>query len=71
MSETVETETVYVKEECGAVDVKEEPAEEQDPLKLEKGNSCRFDIPYRKIVNSTCTLYTILVRIIETYIFKI
>ena len=36
MSETVETETVYVKEECGAVDVKEEPAEEQDPLSWKK-----------------------------------
>ena len=39
MSKTVETEMVFVKEECGTVDVKEEPAEEQDPLNLEKGNS--------------------------------
>ena len=39
MAEHVKTEMVFVKEECGGVDVKEELVEEQDPLSLEKGLS--------------------------------
>ena len=38
MGEPVETEMVFVKEECGGVDVKEELVEEQDPLSLETGS---------------------------------
>ena len=37
MTEPVETEMVFVKEEFGVVDVKKEPVEEQDPLSIAKG----------------------------------
>ena len=37
MAEPVKTEMVVVKEECGVVNIKEEPVEEKDPLSLEKG----------------------------------
>ena len=47
MSKTVETEMVFVKEECGTVDVKEEPAEEQDPLNVEKGNRQLEFMPFQ------------------------
>ena len=35
MGEPVKTEMVFVKGECGGVDVKEELVEEQDPLSLQ------------------------------------
>ena len=37
MAEPVKIEMVFVKEECGGVEVKKELVEEQDPLSLEKG----------------------------------
>ena len=39
MSETVETATIFVKEECGTVDIKEELVEEEDPLNLDNGEN--------------------------------
>ena len=45
MSEPVETEMVFVKEEFGGVDVKKEPDEEQDPLSIAKdyiGNKHKY-----------------------------
>lgn len=39
MSKTVETEMVFVKEECGTAEVKQEIEEEEDPLNLEIGNN--------------------------------
>ena len=38
MSETIRIETVFIKEESGTVDVKDELVEEKDPLNLDKGN---------------------------------
>lgn len=38
MSEIVDTEMVFVKEECGIVDVKLELVEDENPLNLEEGN---------------------------------
>ena len=37
MGEPVKTEMVFVKEECGGMDVKEELEEEQDPLSILNG----------------------------------
>ena len=37
MGEPVKTEMVFVKEECGGMDVKEELGEEQDPLSILNG----------------------------------
>ena len=39
MSKTVETEMVFMKEECGTAEVKQEIEEEEDPLNLENGNN--------------------------------
>ena len=39
MREPVKKGMVFVKEECGGVDIKEELLEEQDPLSLEKGKT--------------------------------
>ena len=38
MGEAVKTEMVFVKGECGGVDVKEELVEEEDPLSSANGN---------------------------------
>ena len=38
MSETIRIETVFIQEESGTVDVKDELVEEKDPLNLDKGN---------------------------------
>ena len=37
MAEAVKTEMVFVKEECGAVDIKEEYGQEEDPLWIKQG----------------------------------
>ena len=37
MGEPVKTEMVFVKEECGGVDVKKELVEEEDPLSTSNG----------------------------------
>jgi hypothetical protein len=39
MSETVETATIFVNEECGTADIKEELVEEEDPLNLDNGKN--------------------------------
>ena len=41
MGEPVKPEMVFVKEEYGGVDIKEELGEEQDALNFAKGNICR------------------------------
>ena len=46
MSESVLTEMVFVKDECGTLGVKEEPPEEEDPLNLKKGKSLLQLIAY-------------------------
>ena len=38
MSDIADTEMVFVKEECGIVDVKLELVEDENPLNLEEGN---------------------------------
>ena len=43
MGEPVNTEMVFVKEECGGVDVKEELVEEQDPLSVEGSSILEYD----------------------------
>ena len=41
MAEPVKSNMVFVKEECGGVDIKEELLEE-DPLSVEKGNTKKY-----------------------------
>ena len=43
MGEPVKTEMVFVKEECGGVEVKMELVEEQDPLSLEGSSILEYD----------------------------
>ena len=43
MGEPVKTEMVFVKEECGCIDIKEVLVEEQDPLNTANGKK-RFKI---------------------------